>query len=53
MFRALMATVLGGAPYRRPAPYVLLGLTVLVGGVAPAYAYIDPGTGSMILQIER
>jgi hypothetical protein len=27
-----------------------LGLTLLIASTTPAYAYIDPGTGSMLLQ---
>ncbi|MBP7242316.1 hypothetical protein [Amaricoccus sp.] len=34
---------------RRPA-YLALVPAALLAGTAPAYAYLDPGTGSMILQ---
>ena len=32
------------------ARYFLLSISVLVLGSTPAYAYLDPATGSMILQ---
>jgi len=38
-------------PWRQPRLYALVSLAVLVGGVSPAHAYIDPGTGAMILQV--
>ncbi|MXY51341.1 MAG: hypothetical protein F4Y86_02255 [Gammaproteobacteria bacterium] len=34
---------------RRPTPLLLAGSLILVA--APAFAYLDPGTGSMILQM--
>ncbi len=36
--------------FRNIAPFVLVFLSVLGIG-APAHAYLDPGTGSMLLQL--
>jgi hypothetical protein len=30
--------------------YALLALTICIASARPAYAYLDPGTGSIILQ---
>lgn len=36
---------------RFPFAPVACGLTLFASGIAPAAAYIDPGTGSMLLQV--
>ncbi len=37
-------------PVNRPMVFATV-LVVVLGSGSPAYAYLDPGTGSMILQI--
>jgi len=40
------------SPGRRPAPSVIFFLAAAVGLItSPAWAYIDPGTGSYIIQV--
>ena len=36
---------------RHPLAYLACGIAVSAAAVAPAAAYIDPGTGSMLLQM--
>lgn len=35
---------------RRPTRLILVPVAIVAGTATPAYAYLDPGTGSMILQ---
>jgi hypothetical protein len=36
---------------RLAEPFALAGVFLLASSAAPAFAYIDPGTGSMMLQL--
>jgi hypothetical protein len=36
---------------RSEVPSVLVVVWLFIGGVSPAYAYIDPGSGAMLFQL--
>ena len=38
-------------PYRSRTARVACGVLILAASAQPAYAYVDPGTGSMLIQM--